>query len=138
MPKMSIKNIVIKSINFATNSEFEPSDNNSEFQYQIGVDSILHEDGSIETLVNVKTPDKSDSPDFPFFFDITAQGFFVFSEKPEPKILEQLKTINCPAIIFPYLREAIADLTRRAGFPALHLPSVNFVKLNQNNSMKNN
>jgi preprotein translocase subunit SecB len=32
-------------------------------------------------------------------------------------------------IISPYIRETIADLTRSAGFPPLHLNPINFVEL---------
>jgi len=37
--------------------------------------------------------------------------------------------INAPAIAFPYLRSFIANLMLNAGYPPLHLPSVNFVQL---------
>jgi len=45
---------------------------------------------------------------------------------------EQIKKVgivNCAAIIFPYLREHLADLTRRSGLPPFHLPPINFVKV---------
>ncbi len=72
----------------------------------------------------------------PFSFEIESESKFVIEGDPNKKMIEQLSTMNCPAIIFPYLRETIADLTRRAGYPPLHLPSINFVELAQTRKNK--
>lgn len=66
----------------------------------------------------------------PYHFEVISVGKFLLSENPDEKTLENFTRINCPAILYPYVRESIADLTRRAGFPPLHLPPVNFVQLN--------
>ncbi|MEE9542343.1 MAG: protein-export chaperone SecB, partial [Thermodesulfobacteriota bacterium] len=65
----------------------------------------------------------------PFFFELVGEGLFVFDKTPEKETIEMVSSINGPAIMFPYMRETIADLTRRAGFKSLHLPPINFVKL---------
>ncbi|MBF0496404.1 MAG: protein-export chaperone SecB, partial [Deltaproteobacteria bacterium] len=79
--------------------------------------------------LTVKTPSKEEHPTYPFYFDLSVAGLFEFNETIDEKLLQQFAKINCPAIIFPYLREALADLTRRSGFPALHLPVTNFVEM---------
>lgn len=66
----------------------------------------------------------------PYHFEIISVGKFFLSENPDEKTLENFARINCPSILYPYVRESIADITRRAGFPPLHLPPVNFVNLN--------
>ena len=65
----------------------------------------------------------------PFFFEVKGAGLFKFNKLPEGNLVKQFGSINCPAILFPYLRETIADLTRRAGFHPLHLDPINFVEL---------
>jgi preprotein translocase subunit SecB len=65
----------------------------------------------------------------PFSFDIEGEGKFTFSENINTKMADQFLKINCPAIIFPYIRETVADITRRSGYPPLHLPPVNFIEL---------
>jgi preprotein translocase subunit SecB len=67
--------------------------------------------------------------DTPYFFEVKGAGLFKFDRLPEGALLKQLTSINCPAILFPYLRETIADMVRRAGFSPLHLNPVNFVEL---------
>ena len=39
--------------------------------------------------------------------------------------------INCPNVLFPYLRETLADAVGRAGFPPVHLAPINFEALYQ-------
>lgn len=67
--------------------------------------------------------------EIPFFFEVESEGRFIFKEAPDKDIIKNTSMINCPAIIFPYVRETVADITRRAGFPPLHLPPINFLEL---------
>jgi preprotein translocase subunit SecB len=62
-------------------------------------------------------------------FTLTAsiEGLFEGSQAGLP--LEQFAQVNAPAILFPYLRETVSNLTARSGHPALLLPTVNFVEL---------
>jgi len=63
----------------------------------------------------------------PFTVAVEMGGIFQFNENPKENHIKMLKNVNCPAIIFPYLREYVSDLTKRAGFPPLFLPPFNFV-----------
>ena len=65
----------------------------------------------------------------PYYYEMLGVGIFSFKELPDDNMLNKLVTINCPAILFPYLRESIADLTRRAGFDPLHIDPINFIEL---------
>lgn len=70
--------------------------------------------------------------DAPFKLTVKGEGIFEFKEAlKSKKDLDSIARINCAAIIFPFLREFIADLTRRTGFPPLLLPPINFVKLHR-------
>ena len=40
--------------------------------------------------------------------------------------------IECPRILFPYLRRIVGDITRDGGFPPLNLEQINFLALYQN------
>lgn len=60
-------------------------------------------------------------------------GIFKFKKKPEPEEhLSKTAEITCASILFPFAREAVADLTRRAGFPPLLLNPVNFIDFYEN------
>ncbi len=45
--------------------------------------------------------------------------------------LQPILGIHCPNLLFPYVREAIADAVMRAGYPAVHLDPINFESLYQ-------
>ncbi len=65
----------------------------------------------------------------PFSFLVRCEGMFKFNYDIFNKNMERIVNINCAAILFPFVREIIAELTRRANFPPLLLPPVNFVNL---------
>lgn len=55
-------------------------------------------------------------------------GLFRIKNLPE-QALEPFLLINCPSIIFPFLRRLVADITREGGFPPLLLDPVDFASL---------
>jgi preprotein translocase subunit SecB len=48
-----------------------------------------------------------------------------------PDQLQPVIAINCPTVLFPYIRETLADAVGRAGFPPVHLAPINFEALYQ-------
>ena len=45
--------------------------------------------------------------------------------------MQPIMGIHCPSVLFPYVRETIADAITRAGFPPVHLDPINFEMLYQ-------
>lgn len=60
-----------------------------------------------------------------FLVEVTQAGLFNIEHVPAEE-MDALMGIGCPSILFPYLREAVSDLTTRAGFAPLLLQPVNF------------
>ena len=51
----------------------------------------------------------------------------VFQVGPVPReALEPFLLVNCPSMLFPFLRRLVADLTREGGFPPLFLDPIDF------------
>lgn len=70
----------------------------------------------------------------PLRAEVEMGGLFGLSSQPSDAVeLSRVAEINCAAIMFPYLRESLADLTRRAGLAPLHLPPINFVEFYKQN-----
>jgi preprotein translocase subunit SecB len=61
-------------------------------------------------------------------FEIVYGGLFDLQNMPE-QVLEQFLLVNCPALIFPFLRRMAADVTREGGFPPLMLDPIDFASL---------
>lgn len=65
-----------------------------------------------------------------FLVEIKQAGIFLVKDFPEDQH-SQLLGSYCPNILFPFAREAIADLISKGGFPQLLLNPVNFDALYQ-------
>lgn len=124
--KMKFKEFALLELNFYLNQEFKEENTNKTIEPEITINHELREE---EKLLVVILGLRQLKGNIPYRFEIKAGSLFQFENLPEEKMLKQLATINCPAIIFPYVRETIADLTRRAGFRPLHLDPINFIQL---------
>jgi preprotein translocase subunit SecB len=60
--------------------------------------------------------------------ELTYAGLFEVQNLPE-QALEPFLLINCPSLLFPFLRRIVADLTREGGFPPLLLDPMDFAAL---------
>jgi preprotein translocase subunit SecB len=65
-----------------------------------------------------------------FLVEAAQAGVFRISGVPLSEV-QPVLGIHCPNILFPYIREAIADAVSRAGFPPVHLDPINFEVLYQ-------
>ena len=62
-------------------------------------------------------------------------GIFEYGQNI-PINIEQFAKINAPAIIFPYIREHLSNVSLKAGIKPIFLPPINFVKLAKENENK--
>jgi|SRR3989304_5720699 len=129
--KISFEDFRILNLSFSVNSKFEAKGQAIEINPQIAIAKDY--DSDKRTLV-VRLRVSLIAGDVPFFFDLESIGSFSFDVSPDEDTIERSASINCPAIMFPYVRETIADLTRRAGFAPLHLQPINFVKFAERQS----
>jgi len=60
--------------------------------------------------------------------ELAYAGLFEIQNLPE-QALEPFLLINCPSLLFPFLRRIVADLTREGGFPPLLLDPIDFAAL---------
>jgi preprotein translocase subunit SecB len=69
--------------------------------------------------------------DTAFLAEVHQGGIFTLKGFTNPQDKAVTLGAYCPGLIFPFAREAIADLVQRAGFPQLLLQPVNFDALYQ-------
>ena len=86
----------------------------------------------LSVVSSAKTEDSNDSENSKLFIlEIEYGGIFEVTGVPEDQIHPYLM-IECPRILFPYLRRIVGDVTRDGGFPPLNLEQINFLALYQN------
>ena len=125
MVKFSFETLRLIESHFKLNTSFRQEKNESaEISCRITI-SHKKEDKTINVTVSVDSSDRNQ----PFNFGVAIMGSFRFSKGPQKRELERIVHINCAAIVFPFVRETIADLTRRANITPFHMEPINFVAL---------
>lgn len=84
----------------------------------------------ITIKTKVESSDKSSGEKL-FILEIDYCGIFELENIPEEQ-LHPFLLIECPRILFPFLRRIVHDVTRDGGFPALNLENIDFVQLYRN------
>ncbi|KIN62833.1 Protein-export protein SecB [Sulfitobacter noctilucicola] len=80
--------------------------------------------------LNVTSKDKSGDATL-FVLEVDYVGIFHIENIPDDQIHPFL-LIECPRMIFPFLRRIVSDVTRDGGFPPLNLENIDFVSLYRN------
>ena len=78
--------------------------------------------------LNVKMEISITGEKMPFHIEVKYRGVFSLitdNKVPENK-LKKIVYINCAAILYPFIREIIAETTRKSNIPPFILPPLNF------------
>jgi preprotein translocase subunit SecB len=68
--------------------------------------------------------------DLMFKFDLDYCGVFRLVNIPQEQI-HPIVMIECPRLLFPFLRQIVADATRNGGYPPLYIDPIDFLALYQ-------
>jgi preprotein translocase subunit SecB len=121
----SFENLRLLESHFKLNTDFEPRKKQPiEISTEINI-SHKQQGKIVKVIISVSSVNKKQ----PFVLNTTVMGTFNFLKTPTKKDLNKIVYVNCAAIMFPYVREIIADLTRRADIPPFHMDPINFVAL---------
>ena len=63
-----------------------------------------------------------------FVLELDYGGVFQIENIPDDQLHPYL-LIECPRMLFPFLRRIVSDITRDGGFPPLNLENIDFLKL---------
>lgn len=129
MPRMQLKDIALNRLEFSLNNDFDPDKTVDGVSFNLRTQGDYDKESNLLLIeLCVTVPENKKVINFPISIDLNYGGIFEIDEKIDDKLFTQLRDINCPAIIYPYVRELVADITRRSGLPPLLLPIINFVK----------
>jgi preprotein translocase subunit SecB len=81
-----------------------------------------------DSTVFVDLSIKFENVNTPFFLTVVLTGVFELEFEISDEEIDRLANINLAAILFPFLRQVVADTTVKAGFAPLLLPPTNFSK----------
>jgi preprotein translocase subunit SecB len=125
-PVFSIEKVYVKDASVETPNSpqvfLEPTQPQVEVQLQNAAQRL--NDALFEAVVTVTVTAKTGDKTL-FLVEAAQAGIFHIQNVPAAD-LEPILGIACPNILFPYVREVVAELIGRAGFPPIHLQPVNF------------
>ena len=110
---------------------------NPNIQVQVSLDAKKRAiENQFEVVVRLKIDSKSnDTSDQLFLLELEYGGIFQIANVPEAH-LHPFLLIECPRMLFPFIRRIVSDITRDGGFPSLNLENIDFVKLYKNALLK--
>ncbi|HWB46211.1 MAG TPA: protein-export chaperone SecB [Hyphomicrobiaceae bacterium] len=100
---------------------------NPNLRVEINVQAEKIADKLFESAINFKA-EAAGNAGVIYDMELAYAGLFEVENIP-PEGLEPFLLIHCPALLFPFLRRIVADLTREGGFPPLLLDPVDFAGL---------
>lgn len=87
------------------------------------------DNGVFQTIITATVDAKVENEQM-FLIELQQAAIFQIRNIPEEQ-MEMVLNIECPNMLFPYLRESVSDLTSRAGFAPVILAPINFAFLYQ-------
>ncbi|NNE50815.1 MAG: protein-export chaperone SecB [Sulfitobacter sp.] len=102
-------------------------------QVQVNLDAKKRtSEHTYESSIKLNVTSKAKEGDAVLFvLEVDYVGIFHIENVPDDQIHPFL-LIECPRMIFPYLRRVVSDITRDGGFPPLNLENIDFVSLYRN------
>ncbi len=86
-------------------------------------------ENQFEVLMKVKVTSKNKgTDDVLFLMEMEYGGLFNIEGVPE-KQLHPFLMIECPRMLFPFVRRIVSDVTRDGGFPAVNMETIDFMQL---------
>lgn len=120
---LSFENVVAQK--GLTNAEVQP-----DIQVQVSLDARkrnVENQYEVVSKFKVTSANKADKAPL-FLLELDYGGIFHIEGVPEDQ-LHPFLLIECPRMIFPFVRRIISDVTRDGGFPPLNIDTVDFLSL---------
>ena len=110
-----------------------PADVQPDVQVQVNLDAKKRGgENQYETAIKLNITSKAKDGDATLFLlEIDYVGIFQVENVPDEQMHPYL-LIECPRMIFPFLRRIVSDVTRDGGFPPLNLENIDFLSLYRN------
>ena len=131
-PKMNILAQYVRDLSFENILAQKGIDGelNPEMQVNVNIDAKKRTaDNQFDVIIKLRVDSKSKGTnDILFVLELDYGGVFQIENIPEDQLHPYL-LIECPRMIFPFLRRIVSDITRDGGFPPLNLENIDFLKL---------
>ncbi|MBF9048448.1 protein-export chaperone SecB [Roseobacter sp. HKCCD9010] len=135
-PRMQILGQFIRDLSFeniaaqkAIQTQTQP-----DIQVQVALDARKRDaENQYDVIVKLKIDSKTkdETPQPIFLIEMDYVGIFQVDNVPQEQ-LHPFLMIECPRMLFPFLRRIVSDITRDGGFPPLNLENMDFLAIYRN------
>jgi len=103
----------------------------AEFHVNVNLDGKHLKDGVHEALIRLQlTSSEKETDQSIYYLELEFSGLFLFEGIPDNH-LQQLLMVECPRVLFPFVRRIVHDVTRDGGFPPFNLEMIDFARMFQ-------
>ena len=131
-PKMNILAQYVRDLSFENILAQKGVDGelNPEIQVNVNIDAKKRTtDKQFDVIIKLRVDSKSkNTNNILFVLELDYRGVFQIENVPDDQLHPYL-LIECPRMLFPFLRRIVSDVTRDGGFPPLNLENIDFLKL---------
>ena len=131
-PRMQILNQFVRDLSFENIAvqKGQLPEGKPEIKVQINLDAQPRGTDQFDVALKVKV-DSTVSGAPLFILELDYAGRFIIQNVPQDQ-LHALMMIECPRLIFPFVRRVVADVTCDGGYPPLNLEMIDFLALYRN------
>lgn len=138
-PQMRVLGQFVRDLSFENimAQKGAPADVQPDVSVQVNLDAKKRPtDNQYESSIKLNITSKAKEGDTTLFImEIDYVGIFHIEGVPDEQ-LHPFLLIECPRMIFPFLRRVVSDVTRDGGFPALNLENIDFLSMYKNEIAK--
>lgn len=135
MPKMQVLGQFVRDLSFENIAAQTGLQGTAqpEIQIQVGIDAKVREAANqFDVIIKLKVDSKTKDDGKPIFLmELEYGGIFQIENVPQEQ-MHPFLMIECPRMLFPYLRRVVSDVTRDGGFPPMNLESIDFLTIYRN------
>ncbi|MEM9010123.1 MAG: protein-export chaperone SecB [Pseudomonadota bacterium] len=129
-PRLRVLSQYIRDLSFeniAAQKSITQSEVKPDIRVQVNIDAARREDSRFEVMLKLNVEATAGSEKV-FLLELDYAGLFHI-ENVQDAQLHPFLMIECPRMIFPYLRRVVGDITRDGGFPPLNIDNIDFLQL---------
>lgn len=127
-PGIDFVKIVLEKANLEVNANYSNIEEDINVELSVKVNRKLDKTKK-NLIVNLEVALFKETVNPPLRVSVLAAGYFSVKNDEDIESLEGFSRIQAPALIFPFIRETIANLTMRTGNPPLLIPPINILQL---------
>jgi preprotein translocase subunit SecB len=129
-PQLNVLAQYVKDLSFESPNSpqsLQGPGENPQLKVGVNVNAAPKGEEAYEVTLNLEVHAKSDNGVI-YNVEMVYGGLFRLRGVPQ-NLLQPVLFVDCPTLLFPFLRRALADVIRDGGFPPLMLDPIDFARL---------